>query len=94
MPAKLMVLRRQVLFSLASAAIAEAILLQTSAEQESSLHRLLPGSICTDIVRAVGHDLALFCAGFRSICRCSAYKSVGEVLKFTVAVAHSMDIIG
>ena len=37
--AKLMVLHRQILFSLAIAAIAEAILMWTSAEQVSSLHR-------------------------------------------------------
>ena len=39
MLAKLMVLHRQILFSLAIAAIAEAILMWTSAEQVSSLHR-------------------------------------------------------
>ena len=89
-----MVLRRQVLFSLASPAIAEAILLQTSAEQESSLHRLLPGSICTDVVRAVGHDLALFCAGFHSTCRCFVCESVGEVLKITIAAAHKINVVG
>ena len=38
--AKLMVLHRQILFSLAIAAIAEAILMQTSAEQVPSLHRV------------------------------------------------------
>ena len=72
--AKLMVLRLQMLFSLAIAAIAEAILTRTSAEQVSSLHRVAPMqvlgtghllyflavhcNICTDAVRAVGHDLA------------------------------------
>ena len=40
--AKLMVLRRQILFSLAIAVIAEAILMQASAEQVSSLHRVAP----------------------------------------------------
>ena len=38
--AKLMVLYRQILFSLATAAIAEAILMRTSAEQVPSLHRV------------------------------------------------------
>ena len=33
--------------------------------------------------------LALFCADFHSICRCSVYESVGEVLKFTFAAAHT-----
>ena len=39
---KLMVLHRQILFSLATAAIAAAILMQTSAEQVPSLHRVAP----------------------------------------------------
>ena len=39
---KLMVLNRQILFSLAKADTAEAILLQTSAEQVPSLHRAAP----------------------------------------------------
>ena len=38
--AKLLVLHRQILFSLATAAIAEAILMRTSAEQVPSLHRV------------------------------------------------------
>ena len=42
LPAKLMVLHRQMLFSLAIAAIAEASLMRTSAEQVSSLHRVAP----------------------------------------------------
>ena len=40
--AKLMVLHRRILFSLTIAAIAEAILMRTSAKQESSLHRVAP----------------------------------------------------
>ena len=42
MLAKLMVLRRQILFSLAIAAIAEIILVRTSAEQVPFLHRVAP----------------------------------------------------
>ena len=69
-----------VLFSLATAAIAEAILMQTSAEQVPSLHRAAPSylklitasnfwpfmfsNICTDVVHAVGHDPTFFCANF------------------------------
>ena len=59
-----MVLRHQILFSLAISAIAEAVLMQTSAEQVPSLHRVAPRYlklvtssnfwpfmlICTDIV--------------------------------------------
>ena len=40
--AKLMALHRQFLFSLANAAIAEAILMRTSAEQMLSLRRIAP----------------------------------------------------
>ena len=39
---KLLVLHRQILFSLASAASAEAILMPTSAQQVPSLHRVAP----------------------------------------------------
>ena len=39
---KLLVLHRQILFSLAAAAIAEAIMMRTSAEQVPSLHRVAP----------------------------------------------------
>ena len=39
---RLMVLLRQILFNLAIAAIAEAILMQISAEQVPSLHRVAP----------------------------------------------------
>ena len=42
MLAKLMVLHRQVLFSLAIAAITEAMRMQTFAEQVPSLHRVAP----------------------------------------------------
>ena len=48
-------------------------------------------NICTDVVRAVGPDVALFCADFHSICRCSVYDSVGEVLKFTTNRRLLMD---
>ena len=41
-----------------------------------------------------GHGLALFCADFHSICRCSVYESVGKVLKFTTAATHKIDVVG
>ena len=59
--AKLMVLHRQILFSLAIVAIAKAILIRNSAEQVPSLHRAAPrclklvivhAYICIDVVRA------------------------------------------
>ena len=92
-------LHRQILLNMALAAIAEAILMRTSAEQVPFLHRVAPWclkpvtsnfgpNIFADVVRAVGQDLVLFCADFHSICRCFVYESVGEILKFTTAAAH------
>ena len=46
------------------------------------------------VIRAVGHDLALFSADFHSVYRCSIYESVGEVLKFTTAAARTIDVVG
>ena len=101
--AKLMVLHHQILFSLVTAATAEAILMQTSTEQVPSLHRAAPrrlklatsslvidANICTD-VHAIVQDLALFCADFHSTCRCSVY--VGEVLKFITYATHKIHFI-
>ena len=99
---KLMVSHHQILLSLA---IAEAILMRTSAEQVPSLHRVPPRYfklvtpsnfwpfmllISTHVVCAVSHDFALFCADSHSICRCSVYESVGEVLKFTISFTSSI----
>ena len=107
--AKMMVLRRQILFSLAIAAIAEAILVWTSAEQVPSLHRVAPRywKLATSsnywpfkLISALMMfvllvtSLLFFCADFHSICRCSVHESVGEVLKFTVAAAHKIDVVG
>ena len=100
-------LHSQFLFSLAIAAIAEAIV-RISAEQVPSLQRvalrylkLVTSSnswpfmfiICTDIVSAVGHDLARFCADFHSIYRCSVYERVDEFLKFIIAAARKIDVV-
>ena len=41
-----------------------------------------------------GHDLAFFCADFHSICHCSVNESVDEVLKFTIAVACEIGVVG
>ena len=82
--------------------------MQASAEQMSSLHRVaqvletghllyLPAvhaNTCPHVVRAVGHDLALFYADFHSICRGSVYEFVGEALKFTIAAAHKIVVVG
>ena len=102
--AKLMVLQSHSLFSLA---IAEAILMWTSAAQVPSLAQgcskvletgylllllAVYADICTDVVRTVNPDLALFCADFHFICCCSVYESV-EV-KFTIAAATKIDVVG
>ena len=84
--AKLIVLHRQILFSLAIAAITEAILIRNSVEQVPSLHRVAPRCLKLVIssnfwpfmlisalmlfVLAVGHGFALFCANFHCICTC------------------------
>ena len=47
--------------------------------------------ICTDVVRAVGHDSVLFCTDFHSTCRCSVYESVGEVLRFNIPSSYKID---
>ena len=44
-------------------------------------------------MRAVGRDLDLFCADVHSLCRCSVYESVGEVLKFIIAAAYEFDVV-
>ena len=104
-----MVLHCQILFNLAIAAITEAILIRTSTEQVPSLHRVarrylklvtsanfwtfMPIIICTNVVCSVGHDLALFCADFSSVCPCSVYESVGEVLKLTTASAYKRNVV-
>ena len=76
-----MALHRQTLFSLAIAAIAEAIPIWTSAEQVPSLHRVAPRylklvtssnfyvyvNVCTDVVHAAGHDLPLAVAPSSSL---------------------------
>ena len=101
----------QILLNLAIAAIADAILMQISAEQISAFifaqgcsqvleigHFLWPldvhANICTDVVNAAGHDLALYRADFHSICPCSVYVYVNEVLKCTIAVTHQINVPG
>ena len=104
-----MVLHRHKLFSLIIAAISETILMLTSAEQMQFLDRVAPRNlkvvtssnfwlfmliICTNVLGAVGHDPAFFCADLHFLCRCSVNEPVGEVLKFTTAAALNNDVIG
>ena len=106
--AKLMVLLRQILFNLAVAAVAEAILVPITSGRMSFLYRvaskyleLVTSSnfwpfmliICTDVARAVGRDLALFCADFHSIRTRSFYESFSKVLNFTIAAAYIVGCI-
>ena len=104
--ANLRVWQCQILFNLAIAAIAEVILMQTSVEHVPSLQccsqvpetghllQILADhtNICTDVVRAVGPDVALFCADFHS-CHCIVYESVDEVFKFTIAATCKISVV-
>ena len=105
--AKPIVLHRHnnyILLSLATAAIAEAILMRTSAEQMPPLHRVAPSysKLVTSSTfmlifalmsfYAAGRNLALFCADFHSIWLCSVHESIGEVLKFTIAATNKIDV--
>ena len=113
-----MVLHRQIVFSLANAAIAEAILMRTSVEQAPSVHRVVPRYLkrvtscnfwpcllmsaqicsCTVVVFVFvfwfGCLFLFLCADFDSICRCSIYECVGEVLKVTTVAALKIDVVG
>ena len=89
------------LSSLAIAATAEAILMRTSAEQVPSLHRVAarhlklvissnfwPFMLISALMLFMLLVMILLFSVLTSIpCRCSAYESVGEVLKFTIAAA-------
>ena len=82
--------------------------MQISAVQVPSLHRVAPkylklitssnflvihANIYTGVAHAVGQDLGLFCADFHSTCLCSVYKSVSEVLKFTIVSTHKINVV-
>ena len=104
---KLMVLLRHILVNLAIAVNAEAILMQISAEQVPSSHGVAPRHLKVVISSNLWPFmlipalmfvllvmiLLLFCADFHFICPCSVYESVGEVLKFTIAAAHKIDVV-
>ena len=77
-----------------------------SAEQVPSLHRFAsrylklvtffnfwPFMLIFALMLFV-HVLALFCAESHSVSRCFVYESVGEVLKFTIAAVHKIDVVG
>ena len=73
----------QILFHLTIATIAEAMLILVSANQVPSLRRVAPmylklvtssDNICINVIRAVAHDPALFCADKSTVAEkmCSA----------------------
>ena len=81
----------------------------TSVEHEPSLHRIAPSYLklvtssnfwlfmlisALMLFMLLVMILLLSCADFYSICRCSVYESVGEVLRFTTAAAHKIDVVG
>ena len=105
--AKLMVFYRKTLFNLA---IVQAILMRISAECVPALHRVTPRDLKQVTFSNFWHfmlipALMLFvllimilllcvCADYHSICRRCVYVSVVEVLKFTIAAAHKIDVVG
>ena len=79
----------------------------TSAEQVPSLHGVAPRylKVVTSsnvwpfmlisalmLFMLLVMILLFFCADFHSICRCSVYESIGEVLEFTLAAALKVDV--
>ena len=100
--ATLMVLYRPIVISLVIAAIAEAVWIRTTAEQVPSLHRLAPSylELVTSanfwsfvLIAALMLFVLLVMILLFSVCCCSVYESVGEILKFTIAVAHKIDVV-
>ena len=99
-----MVLHHQLLFNLA---IAKAILMKTSAEQVPLLHwaapRYLELVICSNfwlfmLISALAMFMLLFIILLFSVLTSIPHAvalsvSVGEVLKFTAAVAHKIKVI-
>ena len=105
-----MVLHRQILFSLTIAAIAEVILKRISAQQLPSLHRVAPRYLklvtssnfwlfMLNIIYLQGCCLMVIILLF-SVLTSIPYadglhnKFVGEILKFTIAVAHKINVVG
>ena len=80
--------------------------MRTSAEQMPPLHRVAPSysKLVTSSTfmlifalmsfYAAGRNLALFCVDFHSIYRWSVYECVGKILKFIIATAHKIDVVG
>ena len=98
-----MVLHRQILFSLATA---ETILMRTSAEQVPFLHRVAPSY--SKLVTPSNFWLFMFISALMlfmllvmillfsvlTSILCSVSESVDEALKFTLAEAHVINVVG
>ena len=96
--------------NLATTAIAEAILMRVSAKQVPHLHRGVPKhlKLITSsnfwpfmlipalmlFVLLVIISLFSMLTSIISAVALSVYESVGEVLKFTIAAAHKVDVVG
>ena len=98
--AKLTVLHRQILCRLAISVIAEAILIRTSAKQMPFSHRvahrylkLVASSIFWPFMLSALTLFVLLVMILLFFVRCSVSESVAEVLKFTIATAHKIDIV-
>ena len=106
---KLMALHRPVLPSLAIAALAEAILRRTSAEQVPSLYRIVP--TCLKLVTSYNFRpfmlisalmlfvllvmvLLFFRDDFHFIGRCSVSEFIGKALTFTIITTHKIHVVG
>ena len=81
--------------------------MRTSAEQVSSLHRVAPRylklvtssnfwpfMLISALMLFVLLVMILLFSVLTSVCRYPIYESVGEVLKFTLAAAHKIDVVG
>ena len=94
---------------MAIAAIAEAILMRNCAEQLSSLRRFAPWCLrlvassnfwplillsAPMLFVLLVLILLFFGVDFHSMCPCSVYKYVGEVLKFSIAATQKTDVVG
>ena len=98
---KLMVLPHHILFNVATAAIAEAILMWISADQEPSLRMVAPRylKVITSSnfwpVKLILHWCWLSCwswSCFSTVLTSSPYESVGQVLKFTFAAIRNINV--
>ena len=51
-------------------------------------------NIWIGVAHDLGYDLARLCAHFHLICPFSVYEPVGDVLNFSIAATHKIDVVG